>query len=695
MAETETKRIAWLSPYGPRSDIGAFTRNLLPHWAKGAPGGFEAHLWVNENGPVYAADVPTFPLKSQANAPDLLSLYDFTLFNVGNNQENHLDIFSSLKTNPGVVILHDYVYQHFFAWECFEKARTPESYARLMGAYYGGDALGVVERSGICGPTPLYAPWDSPHAQRFPLFEPIAGLASALVVHSEFAARAVSPKFDGPVLRLALPHDQKSSLSAAEIAAWARHTEIKERLRYTCFGHISRAKLLDRVIEAFAASPLLRAKGELTIAGHPGDTGYVAELEGLILAHGLTGLVHIELAVSDERLRALKTETDVFVNIRSPNTEAGSGSLTEQLNTGRPLVVFDSGCYADLPDGAALKWRDLGDLGELIRALESLAKTPARRVAIGATGRDFVRKIGGAEYIAELKAFLLAEESWIKGLHSFAALRRPARKLKAHAAKIDETRRMWRLLEADAFAWSPQPYVEWQSADAIALARTLLRPVDKAQFDRAAQRLSAEGPIAFFEAVSGLRSILRDVALLEEQRDADLDGAPCHALPVWQLAATLEPAETSKAIHAGLLRCHWAGSHVFWTQALQADVPAPLVLLALLNDKRAPVAGTAAAFRTALRTALGEGARPQRLAKLVKAAAHAGAWVGAGGAEAPPPAKAEFDERGYLAAYPDVQSAVQAGRFASGHEHYRLHGVEEGRIYLPRDIAGAPALHQG
>ena len=116
MADSETKRVAWLSPFGPRSDIGAFTRNLLPHWASGTPGGFEAHLWVNENGPAYAADIPAFPLGTQANAPELLGLYDFTLFNVGNNQENHLDIFSCLKSNPGVVILHDYVYQHFFAW---------------------------------------------------------------------------------------------------------------------------------------------------------------------------------------------------------------------------------------------------------------------------------------------------------------------------------------------------------------------------------------------------------------------------------------------------------------------------------------------------------------------------------------------------------------------------------------------------
>ncbi|RDC71405.1 glycosyltransferase [Rhodovulum sp. 12E13] len=38
-----------------------------------------------------------------------------------------------------------------------------------------------------------------------------------------------------------------------------------------------------------------------------------------------------------------------------------------------------------------------------------------------------------------------------------------------------------------------------------------------------------------------------------------------------------------------------------------------------------------------------------------------------------------FDERAYLAAYPDVAAAVAGGHFASGYEHFLLHGHEEGR----------------
>ena len=40
---------------------------------------------------------------------------------------------------------------------------------------------------------------------------------------------------------------------------------------------------------------------------------------------------------------------------------------------------------------------------------------------------------------------------------------------------------------------------------------------------------------------------------------------------------------------------------------------------------------------------------------------------------------AQFDERWYLDANPDVRAAVEKGLFASGLEHYRSHGMREGR----------------
>lgn len=57
----------------------------------------------------------------------------------------------------------------------------------------------------------------------------------------------------------------------------------------------------------------------------------------------------------------------------------------------------------------------------------------------------------------------------------------------------------------------------------------------------------------------------------------------------------------------------------------------------------------------------------------------------------PPPA--DWHERSYLAANPDVAAAVRNGDFESGYEHYRIAGLREGRsggFPAPRTVAEVP-----
>ncbi len=42
--------------------------------------------------------------------------------------------------------------------------------------------------------------------------------------------------------------------------------------------------------------------------------------------------------------------------------------------------------------------------------------------------------------------------------------------------------------------------------------------------------------------------------------------------------------------------------------------------------------------------------------------------------------ESDFDEYFYLEAYPDVRKAVRSGEFKSGHDHYKIFGVIEGRL---------------
>src|SRR6185312_17078848 len=127
----------------------------------------------------------------------------------------------------------------------------------------------------------------------------------------------------------------------------------------------------------------------------------------MVIRLGLTKQVTFEYSVTNERLLAIKNETDVFLNLRFPNTEGASGSLIEMMNAGRPVIAYRAGCYAEIPDGAAVLIDRAEGLEMVTRAMEELLVDPALRVTVGAAGQDYVRPNDSASYVRQFKQFVL------------------------------------------------------------------------------------------------------------------------------------------------------------------------------------------------------------------------------------------------------------------------------------------------
>jgi glycosyltransferase involved in cell wall biosynthesis len=541
-------KLGWLTPLGPRSDIGTFSRTILS--AAAESGRLDVVPIVNENGPTYFHPGPMLRLHG-AFDEEVLQGFDLLVHNIGNNVENHGHINRLAFRYPGIVVVHDLVMQHYLAWEIFERLRDPAIYAELLALHYGPAGLDAVAASRICaaGTRPRYAPWDSGRAPSMPLIEPFIRAASAVIVHSAFAEDAVRPLTQGPILRLALPHDQKPALSEAEIAAWAEATRRRDRMTFAAFGHINVSKCLRLLIEAFAEEPELRDSARLVIAGYPSDEHHAAELGNLVRELNLEASVRIELAVSVERLQELKRETDVFVNLRWPNTESASGSLVEQLNTGKPVLVYASGCYAEVPANAVFRVSPVNSVSALATSMLAAARDAEGRIRVGAAGRDHARGMSSARYVAGLADFVAEHATLLRARHA------THHRLRARGAD-----RLAGRVEAAGTSWARD----------LAVARETLAPIFEGAAAGSLLALSANEP-----------RLLRDFVLLGLFRQPDVTATPLLAARLDALMAEVSPLRLQRVLRqvAAVRRLADSGS-LAGVEALRDPDPRSFELLA-------------------------------------------------------------------------------------------------------------------
>lgn len=416
-------RVGWLSPYSSLTGVGTFTHALTPHLNASHKGvDFEFTLLVPPSQKLYQSCVNAIHLPDSMECADFLDLFDFLVFNLGNNAQHHALIHQFLLKKTGVAICHDYVYQHYFAGRAIGEVGSVQNYGALIAGYYGNEGLDILEKSGIASvrsPT-FYAPWETIRGTEQPLADPLVQLASALIVHSQFSENYVSGRFDGPVLRLGFPCDQKPGFDMDNRQVWRSDVLRTPFVRALSFGHLTANKSIDVFIEAISRSNLLRTGIRYTIAGHPSDRAYTDHLLSLIEEYGLRNVVTMEFSVPESRLTEMMRDADFFVNLRYPNTEAASASLAEQMYSGKPSLIYATGCYAEAPSDASIRIERPGDVEEIIGALEAVVRDRALLVSRGDAAREHASKIDSRIYVDRVKTFLLENGEIIERRRRFA-----------------------------------------------------------------------------------------------------------------------------------------------------------------------------------------------------------------------------------------------------------------------------------
>ena len=490
------KKIAWCTPFSAASSISEFSHSLIESNNSDSilSSKTTIDVIINENGQRYSSSSNCLGIESILNSKDSISLfskhYDHIFYNLGNNKENHNEIFKLSNLVPGVAILHDYVYQHYLAGRIFADYGAPNVYAYLIGRHYGAAGLKSVYASQIMRTREArIGIWDTDLTSRYPLIEAIVmnPMYKGIVVHSDMAKRAIEKVYQGPILKIRLPGDEKESPSSEAISRWKQETSRKNRVTIGLIGHIQRGKQIHRLIEAILNAPhLVDLIQSVIIAGKPSDKEYVEYLNRLVSGHSNGAIFRIEVNVTHERLQEIKEASDFFVNMRYPNTEGGSGSLIEQMASNKPVIVLDSGIFSEV-DSGVIKIADIEDRSALQTAVFDLASRPELRISLGDQARQYAQTYMSKDYIREIIEFSESlksqpESDTLLGVHD--------------------------ILQYDKDTRGPEPLFTWSEEALLEFANILFQQHFEPGFVTGLVKLSQANPVLAYENYSFARTLL-------------------------------------------------------------------------------------------------------------------------------------------------------------------------------------------
>jgi glycosyltransferase involved in cell wall biosynthesis/ribosomal protein S18 acetylase RimI-like enzyme len=395
-------RIAWFTPFNRRSAVGEFAHQVTVELAEHA----DVEIWAPDIGEVRSTDLP---LRRFALEPELLRRLrdvDHIVYNIGDHLPYHAAIYDASRGYPGIVILNDRTYQHFFAAYWIERNRGAR-YIERMEAFYGTAGRRAAEDSLAGLREPVWERDDD--AMRFPLFEDVLVGARGAIVHTESHAELVRRRWLGPVGQFTYPAYPPPRGDREKAYAWEHDSS---RLLAVTVGHVNRNKQTHKVVEALIRNRGLGERVRYVIVGPYDLTGaYASSLLQTIERERLQGTVDVLGFRPDEEVAALMDAADLFVNLRYPAMEGWSASLGQQLALGKPTLVTDTGNVAELPDDVVVKVAPENDAA-LERALSSLVEDETLRHKIGTAAAEFASDRSPKRYAREFIEFVDEVRSW-------------------------------------------------------------------------------------------------------------------------------------------------------------------------------------------------------------------------------------------------------------------------------------------
>jgi glycosyltransferase involved in cell wall biosynthesis len=373
-------RIAYWSPLNPcRSGISDYSENLLFHLAQYA----DIDIYVDGYTPTNEFIVDKFAVYDYKSYSTLAleQGYDVNLYQMGNSPY-HEYIYETLLTEPGVVVLHEYILQGFM-YHIAEAQGGHRCYLDEVEYSEGKQARKVVEQELREGKVDIFT---------YPLNKRIVETSLGIVVHSHWMRSQLRKQGAHKPIAV-IPHGA-NLLTVNQ----AQKTQLRAKLGLdpqalviSCFGYVMPTKRANIIVRAFSRFHTAFPRSVLLLVGGI-DEDMEDYLDYLISLYQLNECLRVTGYMPNQIFEEYLRITDICINLRFPTVGETSGTLYRALGSGLPVLASDLPQFSEIPEDCT--WKVSAgkneEESELVAYLLDLASHPSVRHQMGRCAQSYI-----------------------------------------------------------------------------------------------------------------------------------------------------------------------------------------------------------------------------------------------------------------------------------------------------------------
>ena len=323
-------RIAWFTPFSKKSAIGLYSKYACE--ALGEK--HDVQIYTPHADELYETALQV----TQFDSPEDIfwGQIDVCFYNIGDNSLYHSQIVDCLMQHPGILVLHDRSILNLWVGYYISHRNSLDELRSVLKAQYT-----VAGADEILSAMSDVQKWNSLDYERYSGLELILPYAKGILVHSHFHKEFVRRFYRGPIKVAYFPFVCNHLCPSRR--------ERPEIIQLLTVGYVNPNKRIAQVIEAIGQENQLSKHIKYTVAGGLDNSPYVAELEALIKRYHLEDQVLLNGYTTNQELEAFYQAADILINLRNPALEGASWSLVEQMYTGKPIIVSNTGFYGEIP----------------------------------------------------------------------------------------------------------------------------------------------------------------------------------------------------------------------------------------------------------------------------------------------------------------------------------------------------------